>query len=111
MRAVRVARDGLNANGIHPILDSFAGMFGRWVGLTAIGTASIDSAALELNRLSAELDLHDLVDRAEIISTKLTLDHSRGIAWGDGPSQLSKVLTQLPPAVESQLHRLGTFDF
>lgn len=110
-RAINSARDGLNTRGIHPILDSFSGMFGRWIGLTAIGTASADAAALELNRLSDELDVHDLVDRAEIISTRLTVDRSRGVAWDDGRSQLSEVLAQLPPAIECQLQRLGMFDF
>jgi Cdc6-like AAA superfamily ATPase len=107
-QAIRLARESLESRGIQPILDSFTGMFGRWVGLTSLGTDWADAAAQEIHRLSTELELHDLVDRAEIIGTRLVVDHSRGVPWDDGPDQLRKVLSQLPPAVECQLQRLGT---
>ncbi len=110
-RAIRAAQDGFSSGGARPLLDSFAGLFGRWVAHTSLGTERVETAASELKRLTSDLEAHDLIDRAEIVSARMLVDHSRGTPWPEGLAHLKEVLIQLPPPVESQIRRLGTLEY
>lgn len=109
-RALRQAREGLDGVGGQPLSNSYKGMFGRWAGLTAIGTENAEEAASALRELTDSLELFDMIDRAEIVSARLMVERSRGVAWEEGRSRLGAVLAQLPPPVEAQLRRLGTLE-
>ncbi len=106
--AIRTAREALAAGGTQPILGSFTGIFGRWIAHTAIGTDQEETAALELERLTCDLEAYDLFDRAEIVSAKMMFDVKRGRPWREGSDRLRETLLQLPPAVELQIRRLST---
>lgn len=106
--AIRTAREALAARGTKPLLGSFAGLFGRWIAHASIDTDQAESASKELRRLTCNLEAYDIIDRAEIATARILLEQSKGRTWPEGWVVVREVLLRLPPAVESQIRRLGT---
>jgi hypothetical protein len=106
--AIRTAREALAVRGAQPLLGSFAGLFARWIAHASIGTNQAESASEELRRMTCNLEAYDILDRAEIATARILLEKSEGRIWPEGWVVLREVLLRLPPAVESQIQRLGT---
>jgi hypothetical protein len=110
-RALRSAEDGLANCGDRPLRASYMGMFGRWVGLTAVAEERAETALAVLEEISKDPESTEMVDRAELLGIRLTVNSHRGVQWLDGQRQLGEVLTRLPHAVELQIRRLGALNF
>jgi len=104
--ATSVALQGLDRSGLQPLTGSYAGMVARWIARIAVEGVQRENAAGVLAGLTDELQTHDAIDQAEILSARLWLEEQTGRTWRRGRDLLAQALSQLPPAVEHQLRRL-----
>jgi hypothetical protein len=89
----------------------YAGPYARWVARTTVHQKNARHGMEKLNRLLANLDAFDAMDRAEIVNAKTWLDAKNGEIRGDAVQQMRAHLRELPPAIEDQLARIGMLDF
>lgn len=92
----------------HPVLraPSFAGAFARWLALVSEREGTLDTIRSILEDLGRKLDSFDALDRVEITCARLTASGSAIVA-GRLQTELVGQLAELPPAVVTQLGRLG----
>jgi DNA-binding SARP family transcriptional activator/tetratricopeptide (TPR) repeat protein len=105
-RACEVANRCLRQTGGAPMMRGYAGMVARWIARSGAEGGQYDSASGMLLKLCDELESHDYVDQAEILCARLWLEERQGGGWNAGRALLADRLARLPPAVETQLHRL-----
>jgi hypothetical protein len=93
------------AIGTPPILHapSFAGPFARWLALTSEGRSLTESLSILCN-LSERMSELDSLDRVEILLARRFLGEPGSAGMED---MLLENLASLPPAVATQLRRLG----
>jgi tetratricopeptide (TPR) repeat protein len=83
---------------------SFAGAFARWLALVSVHDDLTSESCRVLDDLSSRTDEFDMLDRVEIICGRLILGDRNRSHLED---LLRSYLIRLPPAVSSQLQRLG----
>ena len=101
--AVEQAREAVEQP---PVLyaPSFAGAFARWLALASLREESGQESRRLLKDLFSRLDGLDMLDRVELICGRLILgDETRS----ELEDLLRRYLMNLPPAVSTQLQRLG----
>lgn len=99
------ASQAREAIGVPPVLHapSFAGPFSRWLALSADDAAHAKLLPI-LNELSGKMNELDSLDRVEVLCARQILGEPRS---EEIDNLLPRILASLPPAVSSQLQRLG----
>jgi hypothetical protein len=106
-RASKTAAAALGGGGAEPLTNGYAGIVARWMARTSIEMGTELAARQAVQRLCVDIESHDLIDQAEIICARLSLEASCGQSWTPGRAMLAERLSRLPGAVEDQLRRLG----
>lgn len=106
--AVSLAAESLKKHDMRLLSDAHAGLFARWITLTALSALlPPGEAALLLRGLCNRLAEFDLVDQAEILSSTLRFQVLDRSFEAPEVAKLNDCLGQLPPAVQSHLRHLG----
>jgi DNA-binding SARP family transcriptional activator/Cdc6-like AAA superfamily ATPase/tetratricopeptide (TPR) repeat protein len=104
--AISQAKEGLEMP--RPVLRSpfFAGTFARWLAVVAEREGLLDELRPHIAELGRKVDDFDALDRAEIICACLIVGDS-GVASQTLEDRLRRQFAELPPAVITQLTKLG----
>jgi hypothetical protein len=106
-RASKTAAAAFGELGAEPLTNGYAGIVARWMARTSIEMGTEPAAREAMQRLCTDLETHDLIDQAEILCARLSLEASCGHPWTAGRAMLAERFSRLPRAVEDQLRRLG----
>ena len=106
-RANRLAAAALERGLLQPLTNGYAGVVARWTARAAIESGGVQEGAELIAGLRQDLDLHDLLDQAELLCATLHMDRVSGANPHGHRLMLVERLSKLPNAVEHQLRRLG----
>jgi tetratricopeptide (TPR) repeat protein len=105
-KASAVANLAFESTDHRPLSSAYVGTVARWRALTYDEFQGLDTRT-DLDYLVDSIARFDLVDQAEIVAARLSLDRRTAATWVEGRGLLAKILSELPGAVEVQLKRLG----
>jgi hypothetical protein len=105
--ALTSAREGLDYKSLTLHSASFAGLFARWLAVTARTPEERHSARLYLDSIISNLDRHDALDQVEILCACVHIEAGRFGGDVEMRRILKAKLAKLPLAITDQLIRLG----
>jgi tetratricopeptide (TPR) repeat protein len=109
----RAEEEGWRAtSGVNSVvhMDRYVGPYARWIARTSLNFGSVKDGHARLDRLIANLQTYDAIDKAETLNAQMWLTARTGGSSFECADQASSYLEVLPVAVKDQLKRMGMLD-